>query len=89
MTFASDSSRVPAGVSTGLRPTRLNSVTPRSVSRLEISVLTADCALRNARPAAEKEPCSAAATKASNWSIEIVIYLIFRYYLTLYYKKIR
>jgi hypothetical protein len=65
-TRASDSSRSPAGVSTGFRPVRLNSASPRSASRLATCVLTADCAFRSTRAAPENDPASAAATKA--WS---------------------
>ena len=63
-TRASSSSRSPAGVSTGFLPARLNNATPRSVSRFATWVLMADCALRNVRAAPEKDPASAAATKA-------------------------
>jgi hypothetical protein len=46
---------------------------------LAIWVLIADCALPSARPAAENEPCSAAAAKAASCSIETLIYLISRW----------
>ncbi|KQP02695.1 hypothetical protein ASF26_14800 [Methylobacterium sp. Leaf93] len=81
-TRASSSSRSPAGVSTGFRPALLNKATPRSVSRFATWVLTADCALRSTRAAPEKEPASAAATKAWSWSSETAIYLILRCVLT-------
>ena len=81
-TRASSSSRSPAGVSTGFRPARLNSANPRSVSRLATCALTADWAFRSARAAPEKEPASAAATKAWSWSSDTAIYRILRYVLT-------
>lgn len=82
ITRASGSRRAPASVSTGLRPERSKSSTPRSISRFATWVLMADCALPKARPAAENEPCSAAAAKASSCSMETCIHLLSRYELT-------
>jgi DNA-binding transcriptional LysR family regulator len=73
---ASATIRSPARVSSGRRPLRSNRVSPKSISRLAIAMLTADCALPSPRAAAEKEPLSAAATSSCRLSNDSFIYLV-------------